>query len=226
VFTKLKELFAALYLVNKYGYQLSKVTSNSEKKRLRLEYASAQLNRLNISVKITDKEKLPQEGQYLLVCNHKSIIDPPLVEALLAETNIYGVWVAKKELYNSIFFGSMARNGGSILLDREQAQMSAFFSEVKKHVKEGRSIFIFPEGTRNKSSEVIAPFKEGARIIALKNRLPILPVFIKTDAGEAVRNGVEGEKAVQEVEIVVGSLIEYKDKTPLEEAYKNAFGLV
>jgi 1-acyl-sn-glycerol-3-phosphate acyltransferase len=103
--------------------------------------------------------------------------------------------------------------------------MSGFFSDIKAAVKRGESIFIFPEGTRNKTGKPLATFKEGARIIALKNRLPILPLYIKTDTGEALKNALDDSKLEQEVTIVIGDIIDYKNKTNLEVLYREMFSL-
>lgn len=224
-FNAIKQLLYGLYLTNSFGYKLSKTNDSMEKKRLRLGYSQAQLDTLNITVKIENEEKLPKEGQYLVIINHRSIIDPPIVEVALKKTNIFGPWISKKELYNSFFFGLFVRNAGSILLDREKSQMSGFFADIKTAVKRGESIFIFPEGTRNKTSESLTPFKEGSRIIALKNRLPILPLYIKTHAGEVLKNALEDSSLKQEITLVIGDIIEYKDKTNLALSYKERFSL-
>lgn len=100
-----------------------------------------------------------------------------------------------------------------------------FFAETKKAVKRGESIFIFPEGTRNKTDKPLTAFKEGSRIIALKNRLPILPVYIKTDAGKALKNALDDSKLEQEVTIEIGDIIDYKEKTNLETLYREMFSL-
>ncbi|HSR73372.1 MAG TPA: lysophospholipid acyltransferase family protein [Sulfurovum sp.] len=224
-FNTIKQLFYGLYLTNSFGYKLRKTPDPMEKKRLRLAYSKAQLDALHLTVKIENPEKLPQSGQYLLIANHKSIIDPPIIEIALQETKIFGPWVSKKELYNSFFFGLFVRNAGSILLDREKSQMSGFFADVKQAVQRGDSIFIFPEGTRNKTERVLSSFKEGSRIIALKNRLPILPLYIKTDANKALKNALNDAKLEQEVTIVVGDIIDYKEKTSLEILYRKMFSL-
>ena len=214
-----------LYLTNSFGFRLRKIHDAMEKKRLRHGYSVAQLKTLNITVKIENEEMLPQDGQYLIVVNHRSIIDPPIVEVALEKTNIFGPWIAKKELYNSFFFGLFVRNAGSILLDREKSQMSGFFADTKKAVKRGESIFIFPEGTRNKSDKALTSFKEGSRIIALKNRLPILPLYIKTHANEVLGNALNDKKRKQEVIIEVGEIIDYKERKSLEEGYRKIFNL-
>ncbi len=224
-FSKIKQLSYALYLTNSYGFRLRSKPDPMEKKRLRLAYAKTQLSGLNIEIKVENPEKLPEEGQYLLVSNHRSIIDPLIIEVALEETKIFGLWVSKKELYNSFFFGLFVRNAGSVLLDREKSQMSGFFSDVKKGVKEGSSIFIFPEGTRNKTDKPLSTFKEGSRIIALKNRLPILPVYIKTNAGEALKNALKDNTQKQELTILIGDMIDYKEKGDLETLYRERFSL-
>jgi len=224
-FNALKQAIYGLYLTNSFGLRLKRTSDPMEKKRLRLAYSLAQLKTLNITVHIENEEKLPLEGQYLIVVNHRSIIDPPIVEVALKQTDIFGPWISKKELYNSFFFGLFVRHAGSILLDRQKSQMSGFFAEVKEAVKRGESIFIFPEGTRNKSEKSLTPFKEGSRIIALKNRLPILPLYIQTDADKALAKALDDKHLKQEIRVVVGDMIAYKDKTNLEENYKKIFDL-
>ena len=224
-FNAIKQAIYGLYLTNSFGLRLKRTDNPMEKKRLRLAYSQAQLDTLKISLKVENKDKLPNDGQYLVVINHNSIIDPPITETVLKDTQIFGPWISKKELYNSFFFGLFVRNAGSILLDREKSQMSGFFSDIKKAVKRGESIFIFPEGTRNKTDKPLTTFKEGARIIAIKNRLPILPIYIKSDANKALKNALEDKNLKQEITVVIGDIIDYKDKTSLEESYRKMFSL-
>lgn len=222
---KFLHILYGMYLTNSFGLRLKLTKDPKEKKRLRIAYSKAQLDVLGIKVKVKYPQNLPKEGQYLLVSNHRSVIDPLIIELALAQTDLFGYWVSKKELYNSPFFGLFVRNAGAILLDRENAQMSGFFSEIKKVVQEGHSIFIFPEGTRNKSKEPLAPFKEGSRIIALKNRLPILPVYIVQSADEILRKSMKEGLKDQEITIVIGEEIPYKSKGDLQTLYKETFEL-
>ena len=215
----------ATYLTNKYGFKLKKVKTTKEKTDLRREYSQVLLSKLNISVKVINKENIPTEGKYLLVSNHRSIIDPLIIELALKDSSIYGFWVSKKELYNSLFFGTFTRNANSILLDREAANMSSFFKDTKEVVASGNSIFIFPEGTRNKENTPLSSFKDGARLVALKNRLPILPVFIRTNANEVLKDAINNRTKGLEIEIEIGEIIDYKDKTPLEENYRKLFNI-
>ena len=223
--TALKHLFYGLYLTNSFGFRLKRITNPKEKKRLRLAYAEAQLKALNITVHIKNPQKIPVEGQYLLISNHRSIIDPPIIEVALAHTGIFGLWISKKELYNSLFFGLFVRNAGSVLLDRERSQMGGFFADIKKGVAEGDSIFIFPEGTRNKTEKSLSEFKDGSRIIAMKNRLRILPVYIETNAGQTLKNALKNDKIPREIVVQFGETMDYKSRESLEERYREIFDL-
>lgn len=224
-FKKIKLAIYSLILTNWYGFKLKGVKAPREKKRLRIRYAQQLMAKLNLVVEVKNHEKIPTQGQYLILANHRGVIDPVVVELALADTELFGLWIAKKELYNSPFFGLFVRNAGAILLDREQSQMRGFFSEIKSAVKAGNSIFIFPEGTRNKSEKSLLDFKEGFRIIALKNRLPILPIYIETHSDKALDN-VLNNKGHQTISIVIGDLIDYKEKANIEGLYNTMFGIV
>ncbi|MDH5612261.1 MAG: 1-acyl-sn-glycerol-3-phosphate acyltransferase [Gammaproteobacteria bacterium] len=224
---QIKIAFYALFLTNKYGFELRRTPDVNEKSRLRLEYAEKLMSRLHISVEVEGAEKLIKGGQYLVVSNHRSIIDPLVIEIALQHLGVHGLWIAKKELYNSFFFGMFTRNAGTILLDRDSKQMSSFFKEIKTNVADGNSIFVFPEGTRNKTDSVLAEFKEGSQIIAIKNRLPILPVFIKTNANQILMESIKNDTRDLKIVIEIGDLIDYKDRSStLEELYKLRFNIV
>lgn len=216
----------ATVLTNRYGLRLKHIPSSKEKKRVRLEYAQKLLSALRLEVVVKGAEKLPKAGRFLLLSNHRSVIDPLIIELALKETEIFGLWVSKKELYNSFFFGLFTRNAGSILLDREAKQMGGFFADIKAHVTKGDSIFLFPEGTRNKTKSDLSEFKEGARIIAVKNRLPILPVYIRTNANDVLKTALTKKPRQQEITIEIGDLIDCKERSvELETAYREMFGL-
>ena len=225
-FNQIKSALYSLYITNRYGFRLRKTSDVLEKTRLRLEYSETLLSSLNISIETEGAEKIEQDGQYLIISNHRSIIDPLIIEIAFKGKNIHGLWVSKKELYNSFFFGIFTRNAGTILLDRDSKQMSAFFREIKENVKQGHSISIFPEGTRNKSDEPLSTFKEGSQIIAMKNRLPILPVFIKTNANTVLMDAIKNNTKNLIINVQIGNTIDYKDRSmSLEEAYRKQFNI-
>ena len=222
---KIRLAIYALFLTNYFGLKLRGAKESKDKKSLRIDYSKTLFSKLNLSVKVKNREKLPLDGQYILLSNHRGIIDPLVVELALQDTDIYGLWISKKELYNSPFFGLFVRNGGAILLDREKSQMGGFFADIKSNVKRGDSIFIFPEGTRNKSSKSLLEFKDGFRIIALKNRLPILPVYIRTRTDEVIANLLNDKTLKQTITIEIGDIISYRERGNLEEIYQKQFNI-
>jgi len=221
---KIRQLGYAFFLTNRYGFRLTKVPDPAGKKRLRLEYSQVLLSKLNLRVSVENNEKLPLDGQYLLFSNHRSIIDPLIIDIAFKDSKIFGLWVSKKELYDSMFFGMAVRHGGCVRVDREENNMSLLLSDVKNGLAEGSSIFIFPEGTRNKTSKDLLEFKNGFRAIALKNRLPMLPVYIKTNTDIVLQNTLRDSSEAQEITIVIGDSINYRSKDP-EADYRAMFGL-
>ncbi len=214
----------SLYLTNKFGFKLKKAITNADKKKLRYQYADTLFSRLNIEVSVSGLEKVDPDGQYLLLTNHRSIIDPCVIEIALKDTDILGLWVAKKELYNSFFFGKFVRNAGAVLLDRDSKQMGQFFKAVKEGLGNGASIFIFPEGTRNLNDADIAEFKKGTQLIAVKNKLPMLPVYIKTNTKDVLSTAIKKREKGLRIEVEFGDVIDYKDRSmDLEQAYRKTF---
>jgi len=216
----------ATFVTNYYGFKLKFAKNNKEKKALRLEYSQRLLNKLSLEIKVLNPEKIPKHGQFLLASNHRSVIDPLIIEIALKESRLFGYWISKKELYNSFFFGLFVRNGGTILLDRKKSQMGAFFTEIKEATQKGDSIFIFPEGTRNKSNKELGEFKEGSRLIALKNRLDILPIYIKTNADKELMSSLKEKSQTRVIEVEVGNIISYKEKNEtLQESFYRQFNI-
>jgi len=225
-FNQIKIAIYATYLTNIFGYKLKQVSSSKEKKQLRIEYAQRLLNTLNIEIKVINEDKVPDNGQYLLISNHRTIIDPTIIEIATKNKSIHGHWVAKKELYNSFFFGLFVRNSGTILLDRESSAMSGFFKDTRKIVKGGDSVYIFPEGTRNQTDIALSEFKGGAEKIAKINKIDMLPVFIKNRADEILSDAIKDSSVHRVIEVEFGDLIEYKDTSKsCEDMYKQRFNI-
>ena len=128
----IKQGIYGLYLTNSFGFRLTRTKDPMEKKRLRHAYSAAQLKALNITIKLENKDKLPMDGQYLFIINHRSIIDPPVVEVALQETDIFGPWISKKELYNSFFFGLFVRMQVQFYLTERRVKCLVFLQILKK----------------------------------------------------------------------------------------------
>ncbi len=125
--------------------------------------------------------KLSQDGTMdtsadMCVMNHQGIVDIVAMEAL---QNNHLRWVAKKELFDTPWFGNLLRHGEMISLDRSN---KAGLIKLIKDVKESREVkhrpvAIFPEGTRAKEQPLLS-FKLGTKMIANKLGLKVQPVII------------------------------------------------
>ena len=113
----------------------------------------------------------------MVISNHQGIID---IVALEASQDIDFQWVAKKQLFDTPWFGFLLKIPKMIEVDRDnKSGLIKLLSDVKEtiqHDKE-RIIAIFPEGTRT-NKQALLPFKGGTRIVAEKLELSIQPIVI------------------------------------------------
>ncbi len=99
-------------------------------------------------VRIEGKEHLPKGRPVVIVTNHRSMVDIPLVTQL----PIHFKWVAKREVYRWPFFGWVLWMSGDIGIERGAAAGArTMLREGKKHLAAGTSIAVFPEGTRSRT---------------------------------------------------------------------------
>lgn len=129
-------------------------------------------------LKIEGKERIPKEGSVIFACNHISNLDP---FALAASTIKPMGFFAKKELF---FFplGPFIRWFGAFPVDRQGNATSAIRGALKI-LKSGRSLVIFPEGTRNRNDKKLLPGKKGVSLIAKKAQVPVVPVAVQGTPG-------------------------------------------
>lgn len=121
------------------------------------------------------KDGEPGPGPFVIVSNHQSLLDIP---ALLATLPFNYRMVAKKELFRIPIFGWGIKLAGYIEVDREDTRRAIRgMSDADRNLCEGRSILVFPEGTRSRDGRLL-PLKKGAFVIALKNGAPLLPCIV------------------------------------------------
>ena len=112
----------------------------------------------------------------MYVMNHQGVVD---IIGLEAVQNNHMRWAAKKELFDTLWFGNLLKHGEQISIDRgAKSSLRKFISDVE----ESRDVYkrpvaIFPEGTRTEQQELL-PFKGGTKIIAEKLGLRIQPIVI------------------------------------------------
>lgn len=123
--------------------------------------------------KIEGLDNIPNKP-YILAGNHKNMLD-----IVLLITNIPDEihFMGKKELFKLKILRGIFNKMGAFPVDRENVDIKAIKTSLKL-LKDGEVLGIFPEGTRNKTDNIILPFKEGVSTIASKTNCLIVPFGI------------------------------------------------
>ena len=121
---------------------------------------------------VEGRENVPPMGPLLVVANHQSNMDPPLLMASLPRRLYY---LAKAGVFTNRLFTLLLRNYGAFPLRRGSFDMRAFRWSMKV-LDEDKALVLFPEGTRSPGSMRRAI--SGIALIALRSQVPLLPVGI------------------------------------------------
>ncbi len=122
---------------------------------------------------IYGKKNLPN-GKAIICANHRSNWD---IVLYLLNTREKVRILAKKELAKNKFFGFILKHLGAIFIDREGNDINAI-KESMKALKDGKKLFIFPEGTRLKDEKMLlGEIKSGLAMIAIKTKTQIVPIW-------------------------------------------------
>lgn len=127
---------------------------------------------------VTGRENIPSQGPLLVVANHVSFIDIPLIGASLDRRLIF---MAKQNLFDYPLLSYLVRAFGSIPVHRGKPDRRAL-RQAEQALTQGQTLVIFPEGTRSRSGRLQRAFP-GMALIALRSGTPILPVAITGTKG-------------------------------------------
>ena len=112
---------------------------------------------------------------YVVVCNHQSLADIPLISNLPWEMK----WMGKKELFRLPIVGWMMHLSGDIAVDRKSARSGALaILRAQWYLENKCSVLIFPEGTRTLDGRV-RQFADGAFHLAIRAKVALLPMAIE-----------------------------------------------
>jgi 1-acyl-sn-glycerol-3-phosphate acyltransferase len=134
------------------------------------------LKACGIAVEVEGLEKIDRKGSYVLISNHLSNFD---IFVILAALPLTIRFVAKKELLRVPIFGQALALSNHIVIDRsnpEQA-IARINTRVAERTTGSFCILFFAEGTRSPDGKV-HPFKKGGVTLAIRTRLPIVPMSI------------------------------------------------
>ncbi len=169
---------------------------------------------MGITYEVQGLENLKNKNQYIFICNHESALDVLLGVAGLPYNIIF---LAKKELFRIPIFGWAMKAAGMIKIDRqnpEKAQQSVDRA-VEKLTDSKYSTLIYPEGTRSETEET-QPFKKGGFILAIRSKLPIVPITIIGTSSVLSKNSLKLFKG--NIKLIIDVPIDTAD---LQEEDKN-----
>ena len=119
------------------------------------------------------------EAPYILMANHTTMLDPFMMAAAIPKYQIR--FIGKKELWKVPIFAWFANNIRAIPVDRHNTDMEAMRACMRV-TREGHVLGIFPEGTRHHQG-LMTELESGVAMIALRSKVPLVPVYIAGKLG-------------------------------------------
>lgn len=156
-------------------------------------------------VKVIGTENIPKDGPILFCANHKSFLDPVVVEITCKRDDTR--FLAKEELTKNPVLNLLGKVFNVILVKRNDKDLGPM-KESLKTLKQNNCIALFPEGTRNGLKKGVKP-KTGVAYFALNSDAVVIPIGIKG-----------GEKPLKKAVITYGkplNLGEYKENKKEKE---------
>ncbi len=121
------------------------------------------------------KEKFKTGENYVVVINHNSFMDIPVSSPWIPGPN---KTLAKIEMARIPIFGVIYKTGSILVNRKNDASRRNSFSKMQETLEQGIHLCLYPEGTRNKTSQPIQQFFDGAFTTAIKAQKPIIPGII------------------------------------------------
>lgn len=132
------------------------------------------LNSIVFCARYSGCRNVPRHGAALLVSNHQSHLDPPLIGAGCPRQMSY---LARRTLFRFRPFGWLLKSVGGIPIDRDGSPLGGIRATLQA-LERGEVVLVFPEGTRTRDGE-IGVFKPGLALVARRAKVPIIPAAIE-----------------------------------------------
>jgi 1-acyl-sn-glycerol-3-phosphate acyltransferase len=120
------------------------------------------------------REHVPRTGAALIISNHTSFLDPPLVGAAAPRELHY---LAKAELFSIPLLGWLVARLNSHPVKREGSDPAAIRTALRL-LEAGHAVLVFPEGTRGEEG-TLREAKTGAGMLAVLSRAPVVPAYVQ-----------------------------------------------
>lgn len=152
-------------------------------------------------------EKIPANGPCLIVANHQSHLDPPLVS--MCVTNRQSHFVARVGLFSSKWFGGFIGALNALPIRNDTGDIGAI-REVLGLLEQGHGVIMFPEGSRSPDGRM-HEFKRGVGLLVKKSKCPVVPVAVEGCFDAWPRSRAIPRLFGQRVAVMVGDPIPYAE---------------
>jgi 1-acyl-sn-glycerol-3-phosphate acyltransferase len=175
------------------------------------------LMRAWFGLRVRGAEHVPASGPALIVSNHQSILDPPVIGGA-ARRQIY--FLAKAELFRIPIFGSLIRALHARPVRREGSDPGALRTAAQL-LGEGKALLVFPEGTRSLNGS-LGEGKPGVGMLAVTSGAPVVPAYVSGTL-EALPRGSAWPRRSQ-VSVSFGPALHFKPRNGAgrKERYREA----
>jgi len=152
--------------------------------------------KLFFRLKVTSQENIPQNGPFIIVANHSSLLDPIILGISIKPKIIF---VAAAYLFEIGWLGYLLRKANSIPVQRENDIKA--IKQSLKILRQGGVLGIFPEGGIDRQKNNL-PVRAGAAYLATKVGIPIVPIRIK-GADKALPRGAKFIRSLSKIEVEI-----------------------
>lgn len=165
----------------------------------------------SFNFKIEIKDNHPPKAGSLIICNHFGFADINTLAAIIpAESQTH--YISKKSISEIPLFGWHMRYYGDILFNRKNPEeRKRVITQTLEMIQQGKSVVLFPEGTRSKTNSPQIKIKPGLIEAAIQNNIPIHTIAIK-----GTQNLIEKPWIIQKNQLIKVNM------APPNQNFKNA----
>lgn len=155
--------------------------------------------KLFFRLKVTGQQNIPQDGPFIIVANHSSLLDPVILGVSVRPKIIF---IAAAYLFEIHWLGYLLRKANSIPINRENYTSNIkYLKQALKILQKSGVLGIFPEGGVDRQKDDL-PIKAGAAFLATRVGVPIVPIRIK-GANKALPRGAKFIRSLNKIEVEI-----------------------
>lgn len=159
-----------------------------------------------LKIETVNRDRIPQAGTFIIAANHSSMLDFPVLSAILPPKvrKTISVPAAYDYFYKKSLGTWFFRAGFNMFPMKRYGNYYDGLKICENKIKEGKPLIVFPEGTRSVSGK-LQKFKPGVGLLAFNLNVPIIPVYIK-GVYKALPKGATIPKPTK-IQVIVGEAV-------------------